>query len=69
MAPRRRRYTREQKAEAVRLVLEDGLPPVMAARKLGIPLSTLSRWVLDAEQAEQPDAWARRRQLLSRRIR
>lgn len=70
--PPRRRYTADQKAEAVRLVRESGLTPVMVAHQLDIPLSTVCSWVLNAERAEraeQPDAWARRRQLLSRRIR
>lgn len=62
----RRRYTPEQKAEAIRLVVEDGLPPVMVSRQIGIHLSNISRWVLDAERAEQTDPRACRRALLSR---
>jgi len=67
MAQRRRHYTAEQKAEAVRLVREGGLLPVMVSQQLGIDLTNVSRWVLDAIRAEQPDPRARRRELLNRR--
>ena len=43
----RRRYTREFKLEAVRLVEEQGLPYAEAARDLDIHPSVLRRWVKD----------------------
>lgn len=59
----RRRYTPEQKAEAVRL-RKVGLPLVLVSRQLGIPLANISRWVLDDLRAAVPDPRQRRRELL-----
>lgn len=58
MAPKkkRRQYTAELKAEAVKLVLEAGLTQAQAARDLGIPESVLSRWVKRAQAAAEPGA-------------
>jgi transposase len=41
----RRKFSEEFKAEAVRLVLEQGLTPAQASRDLGVGLSTLDKWV------------------------
>lgn len=46
----RRRYTEQEKAEAVRLARELGIRP--AARKLGIPNGTVSRWLKRAGESE-----------------
>lgn len=53
---KRRSYTAEFKAEAVKLVLESGLTQAQASRDLGITESVLARWVQDARAAERPGA-------------
>jgi transposase len=53
---RRRKYTPEFKAEAVKLVLDHGLTRAQAARDLGVSESVLSRWVQRAREHQQPDA-------------
>jgi transposase-like protein len=45
---KRRQFTKEFKAEAVRLVLEQKQPVAQAARDLGIWESCLTRWVNQA---------------------
>lgn len=45
MAAKRSRYTPEFKAEAVKLVLEEGLSRAQASRDLGVPPSVLGRWI------------------------
>lgn len=52
----RRKFSEEFKAEAVRLVLEQGLGPAQAARDLGLGQSTLDNWVRAAREAQQPDS-------------
>lgn len=47
-------YKDEFKKEAVRLVLEEKIKPCQVARDLGIPESTLSKWVTQAHPATQP---------------
>ncbi len=42
-------YTPEFKAEAVKLVLHQGLSQGEAARRLSIPKGTLSNWVISAK--------------------
>jgi len=44
-----KRYTKEQKAEAVRLVKESGQPVRDAAEHLGISETALYRWVKQAK--------------------
>jgi transposase len=39
------RYTKEFRQEAVKLVMEEGLPWAEAARRLSLPTSTLANWV------------------------
>lgn len=55
MAGSRRTYTREFKIEALRRVIEDGVPQTHVARELGISPNTLSSWkrayLEDTEQA------------------
>jgi len=46
------RYSRQFKAEAIRLVTEQGYKPKEAARKLGIPSTTYEKWV-------QTSGWVR----------
>ncbi len=43
-------YTSEFRAEAVKLVLEQGLTQVQAAEKLGIPKGSLGNWVAEARR-------------------
>lgn len=45
----RKKYSREYKEEAVRLVVELGIPASQAARDLGINGSMLRRWVKEYE--------------------
>lgn len=44
MAGPRRTYSREFKIEAIRRVIEDGIPQTHVARELGISPNTLSSW-------------------------
>ena len=43
-------YTSEFRAEAVKLVLEQGLTQPEAAQRLGIPKGSLSNWVVAARR-------------------
>lgn len=52
----RKTYTAEFKAEAVGLVLEQGLSTSRAARDLGVSQSTLSNWVKASQLAAVPGA-------------
>ena len=52
MATQRRRFSREFKVEAVRLVLERGVSATQAARDLGIHINVLRNWV--REQRADP---------------
>ena len=56
MARRRRTYTPEFKAEAVRLVTEQGCSVAEAARSLGVHETLLRSWK-QALQAKGPDAF------------
>ncbi len=53
---KRRKYSKEFKAEAVKLVLEQGLTRAQASRDLGVAESVLGRWVQLAERNAQPGA-------------
>mgnify|MGYP003348795758 CR=1 FL=1 len=44
----RRRFTPQQKAEAVELCLQEGLSCNAVAERLGLPSSSLARWVRQA---------------------
>jgi len=46
---RRQDYTREFKAEAVKLVLEQGLSLAESAKRLSVPKGTLTNWVYSAK--------------------
>jgi transposase len=46
---RKQDYTREFKAEAVKLVLEQGFSLAEAAKRLSIPKGTLTGWVSSAK--------------------
>lgn len=52
----RKRYTPEFKAEAVKLVLEEGLSRAQAARDLGVSESVYGRWVALAMESSRPEA-------------
>jgi len=56
MRKKQQRYTPEFKAEAVKLVLEQGIQQSLAARRLGIPEGTLATWVATAKLSLQPSA-------------
>lgn len=51
----KRKFSEEFNAEAVRLVLEQGLAPAQAARDLGVGQSTLDNWVRAKRAEGQPD--------------
>jgi transposase len=48
----RKKYTREFKQDAVRLVIEQGYNYSEAARNLGIDRGMLGRWVKEAQEDE-----------------
>jgi transposase len=50
------RYTAEFRAEAVKLVWEEGLSLEGAAQRLGIPKGTLGNWVAKAKGSSVPPA-------------
>ena len=52
----RRRFSREYKVEAVRLVLERGVSVAQAARDLGLHINSLRKWVRD-HRADPQDAF------------
>ena len=52
----REHYSPEFRAEAVRLVLEQGLGQAEAARRLGIAKGTLSNWVVAAKGGKDTSA-------------
>ena len=45
----RRKYTKEFKEEAARLVIDQGYSQAEASKSLGVPAKNLSRWVQDAK--------------------
>jgi transposase len=55
MAAKRKRYTAEFKAEAVRLVEDNKLSAVQVGRDLGVDHSLVSRWVAAARGRRAPD--------------
>lgn len=52
----KRKFSEEYKAEAVRLVVEQGLTAAQAARDLGLGQSTLDNWVRAKRAEQQPEA-------------
>jgi transposase len=58
----RRKFTREFKREAVKLVKERGVSAAQAARDLGIGQNVMSRWVREAS-AEKAQAFPGRGQM------
>jgi transposase len=52
----RRSYSAEFKAEAAKLVLEQGMTQADAARDLGVAPSLIGRWVERAREAARPGA-------------
>ena len=58
MNPKRRRphYTKEFKHDAVKLVLEQGYSANEVARRLGINQTSVSRWVREQRQDQQPSS-------------
>ncbi len=51
---RNQEYTREFRAEAVKVVLDQGLSLGEAAKRLSIPKGTLTSWVGSAKRARVP---------------
>lgn len=52
---KRRKFTPEQKAQAVRIVRKSGKTLRQVAKELDVPQSSLSRWVSQATVDEQQD--------------
>jgi transposase len=52
MPTKRRRFTEEYKAEAVRMWRESGRPVTQVARELGLTPSALDRWAKQHKKAE-----------------
>ena len=50
---KRRRFTPEQKAQAVRIYRKSGKTIRQVAQELGLPQSSLSRWVKQVKVDEQ----------------
>ena len=50
---KRRKYDKEFKREAVRLVLEDGRPATEVERNLGTGSNMVSRWVRESQKDPQ----------------
>jgi transposase len=57
------RYTKEFRLEAVKLVIEEGLPWGEAARRLSLPTSTLANWVKAAKAGKLGDVGKKYRPL------
>ncbi len=53
---KRREFTPEFKAEAVKLVVAEGLSRAEVARDLGLSPSMVSRWLEQAEKSRAPGA-------------
>ena len=51
---KQQRYTPEFRAEAVKLVTEQGLSQETAAQRLAIPKGTLANWVAAAKASTRP---------------
>lgn len=49
------RYTREFRIEAVRLVIEKGVPQAEVSRQLSLPISTLMNWMKVAKSGKLGD--------------
>ena len=54
MSDKRRKFTPEFRAEAVRLVTETGRPVAHVAAEIGVGAQLLGRWVLQAQAADGP---------------
>jgi len=63
--PKYRRYTPEQKAEIIGLVLNGTHTCQQAARLHGIPQTNVFRWVVEVTGKNRPPRWRRRAALLS----
>lgn len=57
---KQQRYTPEFRAEAVKLVTEQGLSQKEAAKRLSIPKGTLANWMAAAKASPSPSAPGRR---------
>ncbi len=47
---KRPKYTKEFKADAIRLVVEEGYSCTEAGKRLGVPQSNISRWVREQDR-------------------
>jgi transposase len=56
MKKKQQRYTPEFRAEAVKLVFEQGLSQETAANRLAIPKGTLGNWMAQAKASKSPSA-------------
>lgn len=51
-----RKYTAEFRAEAVKMILEQGISQEEAAKRLGIPKGTVGNWMVAAKTSKVPVA-------------
>jgi transposase len=58
----KRQFTHEYRAEAVKLVLEQGMQLTAAAQKLGLSVQTYANWVSKAREGKLAAVDARRTQ-------
>lgn len=65
----RRTFSAEFKAEAVKLVVEQGMTRAEVARDLGIAASMVGRWVQDAQAQALPGALSAEERAELRRLR
>ena len=51
---KRKKYTKEFKQEAARLVIEGGYTQVKAAKNLGVTSNNINKWVMEAKGTNAP---------------
>ena len=60
MARKHRKFTQEFKAEAIKLVSEQGYSQAEAGRSLGVSDKNINRWLMDSKKEPQPTKGAKR---------
>jgi transposase-like protein len=66
----RRRYSQQEKDEAIAMVVRAGLTRERVAELLAIPLANVARWVMEARAGKTTIAlpkWRKRKKLLKQR--
>ena len=65
----KRKFSKEFKEEAVKVVLEQGVKIVQAAKDLGIGQSTLDKWVASHRKSQEPGALTEEERVELKRLR